>query len=108
LFEGAAVEYLQGVDFGLVLFQVVAEGLDQRGGFGFGGGIEALAEDGVHGGGVDGLLGVLFGVGQGVAQGRDIVPPSVQPLESPSTTQTRMDSHENRKCCASYSPVNRI
>lgn len=68
LLERAAVEDLQGVDFGLVGNEIIAEGLDETGGFGLGGGIEALLNNLVRRVDVDGLFGFPFQLLQRLAQ----------------------------------------
>ena len=60
LLERAAVEDLQGVDLRLVLGEVIAEGLDETGGFGLRGGVKTLAEDFVGHVDVDGLFSFLL------------------------------------------------
>ena len=68
LFERAAVENLEGVDLGLVLREVIAEGLDEAGGFRLGGVVEALIEHFVGGVDVEGLLGFLLERFEGLAE----------------------------------------
>ena len=64
----AAVEDLQGVDLGLVLLDVGAEGTQEALGLLLRGGIEALVGGLVDGDAIDDLLGGLLGLGQRIAQ----------------------------------------
>ena len=66
------VENLQSSDLGSVLLDVVTEGSNETLGLRLGGSIEAGRDDGIDGDGVDGLLGILLGLGEGVAQGGQV------------------------------------
>ena len=60
---------MQGVQLALVALQVGAEGGDQAGGLLLGGGVKAPGEHLVHGDDANGLLDLLPGTGEGVAEG---------------------------------------
>ncbi len=66
---GTAIEDLEGGDFGLMLLDVVAEGLGEGGGLVPGGGAEALFDDFIDDGSGDGLFALLFHLGEEVAEG---------------------------------------
>ena len=70
LFERAAVEDLEGVDLGFVLREIVAEGLDEAGGFRLRGVVEALLQHFVGRVDVEGLLDFLLEHFQCLAQSK--------------------------------------
>ncbi len=68
LLVGSGIENLQRGDFGFVLLDVGAEQSGKARGLFLRGGVEAGEFDLVDRDGVDGLLGVLFRLGEGVAE----------------------------------------